>query len=316
MRASSLQAPASVGLIAPAGPPRDLDRLRAGIRALEQHGLDVQRYRPTFGPHGYLAGTDEERLAELNHFLRRTDVDALFCVRGGYGTLRLLEHIDFEAARCHPKLLIGYSDITALQLALLHKAGWASLSGPMVGVEWANLDRACAAQFWNLVRHGTPLTLTGPYGEHLHPVNPGETTGTLLGGNLTLVTKLIGTPFMPDLSGAILFLEEVGEPPYRLDGLFAHLRLSGILDQIGGLVLGGFTEWEADATYGRTAHDVLDEYTQRLSIPVASNLVYGHFPVKSAIPLGIQAKLSVNQHRGVLTMLEPLVRTSTDTVSH
>lgn len=309
MKALPLTLPAHIAVIAPAGPPKDLERLAAGMQVLKQRGFTIHTYRDTFGPHGYLAGTDQERVNELNHFLRRTDIDALFCVRGGYGTLRLLDHIDYDAARRHPKLLVGYSDITALQLALYHKTGWASLSGPMVGVEWADLDSACETQFWDLVAlpSNEPRQLYGPSGEALVPLNKGNVTGILLGGNLTMVTRLLGTPYLPDFSGSILFLEDVGEAPYRLDGLFAHLKLSGILDTIRGLVLGGFTDWETEASYGRTAQDVVQDYVQTLSIPVASNLHYGHFPIKIAVPIGIQANLSVTEDQASLSLLEPLV---------
>jgi len=169
LKASPLTSSAHIAVIAPAGPPKDLARLDAGLAALRQRGLTVHTYRETFGPHGYLAGTDQERVDELNHFLRRSDIDALFCVRGGYGTLRLLAQVDYEAAQAYPKVLIGYSDITALQLALYHRAGWASLSGPMVGVEWADLDAACEAQFWSLVAQATTGNLLGPSGESLTP---------------------------------------------------------------------------------------------------------------------------------------------------
>jgi muramoyltetrapeptide carboxypeptidase len=238
--------------------------------------------------------------------LRRPDIRALFCVRGGYGSLRLLPNLDYEAARCHPKLLVGYSDITALHLALFRKAGWVGLSGPMVAVEWPDPDPASETLFWNMVGGTAPYDIIGPDGEHLTPMRPGTVEGVLLGGNLTLITKLIGTPYLPVLDGAILFIEEVGEPPYRIDGMLAQLKLAGILDRLGGLVIGGLTGWEPDDPDKPTLsyETVLADYVETLSCPVATGLVYGHFPVKNTMPIGVQARLYVTSDTASLTVLE------------
>lgn len=299
-----------IAVVAPASPPRDPARLRAGIAHLERLGYAVEVGRSAFEPHGYLCGSDAERLEELNGYLRRDDVDALFCVRGGYGTLRLLPGVDYEAARAHPKLLVGYSDITGLHLALLARAGLPGLSGPMVAVEWGESDPASERLFWELAQGGTPGPLLGPGAEALVPLRPGEAEGLLVGGNLTLLTRLIGTPYLPELEGAILFLEEVGEQPYRIDGLLAQLRLAGHLDRLGGLVIGGITEAEPEP--GRpslTIDEVIGDYVRTLPCPVASGLVYGHFPVKNTLPVGVRGRLSVSSARAELHVLEPVVAT-------
>ena len=237
----------AIAAVAPASAPVSPDRLARGVAYLERLGYRVEVGRLGEGPQGYLAASDAARLRELNGALRRPDVQAIFCVRGGYGTLRLLPDVDYAAVRRHPKLVVGYSDVTALHLALYHKAGVTGLSGPMVGVEWGALDAASERLFWDLARGAAPRPLLGPGGEALQPVRPGTAEGVLLGGNLTLVTRLIGTPYLPDLMGALLFLEDVGEAPYRIDGLLAQLKLAGILDRLGGLVLGGFTEGDPPA---------------------------------------------------------------------
>jgi muramoyltetrapeptide carboxypeptidase len=308
-KAPALAAGSRVGLIAPAGPPLDPDRLAAGIAHLEARGLQVERLRPSFGPYGYLAGTDAERLAELNGFLRRNDVQALVCVRGGYGTLRLLPWLDYEAARRHPKLLIGYSDITALHLALYHKSGWVGLQGPMAAVEWPEPDPAWEALFWSMAQGQPANPLVGPHGEALQPVRHGVAEGPLLGGTLTLLCRLLGTPYLPDLHGAILFLEEVGEEPYRIDGLLAQLRLAGVLERLGGLVLGGFTEATPQHTRPTlTLDEVLDDYTRDLHLPVARGLAFGHFPVKLTLPVGVHARLDVTPSAAHLSLLEAPVQ--------
>ncbi|MEM1092978.1 MAG: LD-carboxypeptidase [Bacteroidota bacterium] len=299
---------ATVAVLAPASAPRDLERIEAGKATLAQR-YGLRFIDSPIAPVGYLANTDAARADAFNAAVANPAVDALFCVRGGYGTLRILDAINYETARAQPKLLVGYSDITALQLALYHNAGWSSLSGPMVAVEWPDPDEPSAGQFWQMATGVGAGPLIGPYGEQLAPVRAGEASGVLLGGNLSLVSKLIGTPYMPDLTGAILFLEEVGEEPYRIDGLFAHLKLSGILDALGGLVLGRFTEDTRPSTApGMTTADVIAHYTADLNVPVARNLTYGHVPVKNAMPMGVAARLNVTDETAELTLLETPVR--------
>jgi muramoyltetrapeptide carboxypeptidase len=299
-----------IGIAAPASLPADLDAIDRGIRTLEQRGFEVRRMRPRFERRGFFAGSDAVRIEEMNSLLRDPEVRAIIAVRGGYGTLRLLPHLDYEAARDHPKLLIGYSDITALQFALLSRAGVPSLSGPMVAVEWNDPDAPSEELFWTLTTGGGLGDLVHPSGEPLRAMRPGQVEGTLIGGNLSLITRLIGSPYLPDLDGAILFIEEVGEEPYRIDGMLAQLRLSGILDRIGGLVIGGLTEWEPDHDRPTLSLDeVLSDYVDLLDIPVATGLLYGHFPVKNTMPIGIRARLEVDTNRATLSLLEAVVET-------
>jgi len=294
-----------LGIVAPGSAPAEPSALEAGLKTLRSRGYVVacRPLPPT--PHGYLAGTDAERIDELNGFLRRPDVKALICVRGGYGALRLLPHLDYEAARAHPKLLIGYSDITALHMALYERAQWAGLAGPMAAVEWPDPDPASEVLFWDLATGATPSPLLGPAGERLVSYGPGEAEGVLLGGNLTLITRLIGTPYLPSLKGAILFLEEVAEPPYRIDGMLAQLRLSGAIEGLGGLILGGFTG--AESLPGKPSlslDDVIRDYFHDAPFPVATGLVHGHFPVKNTMPVGVRARLSVASSTAELHILE------------
>lgn len=303
-KAPSLISPAKVGIIAPASGPRDDHRFEDGLDGLRSVGLTPVMKRPSFDHVGYLAGTDEERLAEFNGFLTDAEVETLICVRGGYGVLRILDQIDFETARQHPKLLVGYSDITALQLALYKHAGWVSISGPMVAVEWHDPAGLACSSFLTLAG---PEPHPGPLDPHspLTTFVPGLAEGVLLGGNLSLITRLIGTPHLPDLSGAILFLEEVGESPYRVDGLLAHLQLAGILDSLAGVVLGGFTEAETEPGKPTlTMEQVFDDYFGDLGIPVCTDLRYGHFHEKVAVPIGVQCRLEAGAKTGSIMLLE------------
>ncbi len=297
----------TIGIVAPSSAPADAARLEAGLARLRASGFSIVCHRSSWESNGYLAGTDEVRLSELNEYLVRTDIHALLCVRGGFGALRILPGLDYASARRHPKLLIGYSDITALQLALYERAGWTSLAGPMAAVDWPEIDSATEALFHDLARGGTPDPLFGPSGESLQPVRPGTAEGTLLGGNLTLITHLIGTPYLPSLDGALLFLEEVGEAPYRIDGMLAHLRLSGILSRLGGVILGGFTEAEPLPGKPSLSLDaVFDHYFGSAPYPVARGLMHGHFPVKNTMPIGVRARLAVSESTAALSILEPV----------
>jgi muramoyltetrapeptide carboxypeptidase len=259
-------------------------------------------------PSGYLSGDDDDRLDELNDLLARDDLDAIFCLRGGFGLLRILDRVDYAAARANPKLVVGYSDITALHLALLAKAGLPGISGPMVAPDWSKIDEETERQFWSIAGGAAPVEILGPAGERLTGMRDGLYEGRLIGGNLSLVCALIGTPYLPDLGGAILFVEDVGEPPYRIDGLLARLRLSGMLGQLGGLVFGAFTDAEPAA--GRpslSVDEVLETYAGYVNGPVACGLVYGHFPKKSTLPIGVAAQLDVSGGFAALTVLESVV---------
>ncbi len=285
-----------------------MSRFHRGVERLEGRGYRVEVGRPSYRRRGYLCGTDAERLDEINRYLRRTDVKMLICARGGYGSLRLLPDLDYDAARAHPTLIVGYSDITALHLALYHHAGLPGLSGPMVAVEWHDPDPSSESLFWELARGATPDPLLGPSREELEPLREGSADGVLLGGNLAMVVRLIGTPYLPSLEGAILFAEDVGEEPYRIDAMLAQLRLSGVFDELGGLVLGAFTDWEPkEDTPTLSLDQVFEDYLTEVNFPVARGLIYGHFPVKNTLPVGVRARLQVTSTSARLGLLEPVV---------
>ncbi len=297
-----------VAVVAPASPP-DPEKLEAGIRRLEAAGLIVERGRTLSAHRGYLAGDDRLRANELNHYLQRTDIRAIFCARGGYGCLRLLPLLDYEAAAHAPKLLVGYSDITALHLALLHRARLPGLSGPMVAIDWPLLDDEAEQRFWELAQGiaPDPLPLIGSASPHV--LRPGVAEGQLVGGTLSVLVRLIGTPYLPDLTGAILFLEDIGEAPYRIDGMLAHLRLAGVLDQLAGLVLGYFTDCSpATSTPSLLLEEVFADYFGAAPYPVVTDFPYGHVPAKNTLPVGVQARLVADASGAWLSLLEPVVR--------
>lgn len=297
-----------IGIAAPAGPPLDDARLSKGLQNLTDLGIELVRPRDTYPTHGFLAGRDEERLDEFNALIARTDLDIILCVRGGYGTLRLLDQIDYAAARRHRKVLVGYSDITALQLALHEKAGWSGLSGAMVAVEWPDPSAAWITPWSRLLEGQTGVDL-GPVDESRPvPLVTGTTEARLLGGNLAMVTRLLGTPYLPSLDGAILFIEDVGEVPYRIDGMLAQLRLAGHLNRLAGAVIGQFTDAAPPENRPSfSVEEVLKHYFAQADYPVARNWNYGHFPLKTALPIGIRARLEVTGDAASLTTTEPLL---------
>lgn len=298
-----------VAVAAPASAALDAASADAGLAALAARGLTVEPGRARAVAHGFLAGTDDERADELNALLRRDDLDAIVCLRGGYGLLRLLDRIDYEAARAHPKLVVGYSDVTALLFALWAKAGVPGLSGPMVAPDWPHLDAETEAQFWRLAGGDAPVEIAGPGGERPAGLQGGDAEGTLLAGNLALVTALLGTPFLPDLTGAILVVEDVGEAPYRIDGMLARLRLAGVLERLGGVVFGLFTDC-APPTNRRsfTVDEVLADYARYVNGPVATGLLYGHVRRKATVPVGVRARLTVDGPDARLVALTPVAR--------
>jgi muramoyltetrapeptide carboxypeptidase len=286
-----LLAPGSrVALIAPAGPLRgegDLERAVASVRAFA--------WEPVVGEHvlerqSYLAGGDHYRLADLNRFASDDSIDAVWCIRGGYGAMRLLERIDYDTWRRYPKTLIGYSDITALHAAIGRHAGLVTFHGPTARAELTPFSRASLSAA--IVEGSNPC---GVAADAL-TLCFGRARGPLIGGNLALVASLIGTPYAPAFEGAILVLEDVNESVYRIDRMLTQLRLSGALEALAGIAFGQFTEIPAenDSDEGRPLLDLLQEVADRGSIPCLANIPVGHTTDQWTIPLGASAELDAD----------------------
>jgi muramoyltetrapeptide carboxypeptidase len=300
----SLSGSSRITVIAPASAPPDPQLYVDGVEALRQRGFDVDA-PATIIPLGYLAGPDEWRLEQLNGFLRDDAAEVAICARGGYGVLRLLPDVDYAAARARPKLLVGYSDITALQFALLARAGVPSIAGPMVAPDWSRMDPFSEDSFSRLAAGEAPIEVINPDGTPLYCIRDGSTEGLLIGGNLSMIAALLGSPYMPDLGGAILFLEEVGEPPYRVDRLFAQLKIAGVLERIGGLVLGAFTECAPlPDRPSLPLREVIHHYAGMVNGPVVAGLTFGHLRPKVSLPVGVPARLTAEGEIGALTILE------------
>lgn len=299
-----------IGIVSPASTPSAQEKIDKGVRYLEGLGYRVAIGRHVMAQYGYLAGTDEERAADVNDMLRNPTVRAVFALRGGYGTPRMLDLLDYRAARRDPKVFVGYSDITGLQLALLRKSGLVTFSGPMVAVEmWDQIDPFTEEHFWRMVCSGSRIgSILNPADKPLVAHNKGRASGILVGGNFSLLASLIGTPYLPNLRGAILVLEDVDEAPHRVDRMFAQLRHAGILKSIAGLVLGTFTDCvPSDPSKPHlTIEQVLQEAVGALKCPVLTNLQYGHIAKKVTIPFGVRATLDARA--GSLGVSEGAVR--------
>ena len=302
----------TIGIAAPASPSRDPEGVRFALETIESLGFHTRPARHLFDRNGYLAGEDAQRAADLNSLFADPEVDAIFCVRGGYGASRLLPLLDYNLIRTNPKVLMGYSDITALLLAIHAQTGLVTFHGPIAQQTYTpyTLSEFKKVLFDPL----TPFTLGAPppfersegrveKENRITTLVPGKALGRLIGGNLSLVAHLTGTPYMPDLSGAILFLEDVSEAVYAIDRMLTQLWLSGNLQKVAGIVFGKFTEHRASEwEQNRVEEDVLAERAKTLGIPAIRGLMIGHVPDQTIIPLGCMAELDASA--GTLTLLE------------
>ena len=285
-----------IGIIAPAGPVLESE-LQPGIQLLESFGHHVVLAPHLYHKQGYLAGDDNARLEDLHAMFSDSRVRAIFCARGGYGTLRILDRIDYGLLRDNPKIFVGYSDITALLLAIHKKTGLVTFHGPVIK-ELTKRSIGNLESFLNLVSSDglTELELAGG-----KPLKPGKAQGTLLGGNLSLICHLIGSPFMPLLKGAILFVEEKGEDLYRIDRMLTHLRLSGVLSESVGLIAGAFEDCGDRASIDRLLLDT----ASGLNIPVITGLPVGHGLINISLPIGLQT--TIDAETMTLRIMEPCV---------
>ncbi|MEW6511162.1 MAG: LD-carboxypeptidase [Bacteroidota bacterium] len=297
-----------IGIVAPASPLEDPSRLDLGVRYLEQLGYRTLTGDSVSHRAGYLAGTDDDRLNDFHAMFRNKNVKAVFCVRGGYGSPRLLSRIDYRLIARNPKILVGYSDITALHLAIWTKTGMVTFHGPMLGVDMAGeMDPFAEERFWRLVTSPERRRTIADGGIGAIALNHGLSSGRLLGGNLSLVVSILGTPFQPEFRRAILFLEEIGEEPYRVDRMLTQLRNAGILRKASGIGFGMFSDCgpKDPSKPSFTVDQVLREAASASHGPVLSGLPFGHDHRMITLPVGVRARLDAEA--GSLELLGPAV---------
>ena len=283
-----------IALIAPAG-PAELD-LNLATQWMHARGYQLRVYPGVWQRDGYLAGSDAERLRDLHDAFADDSVDAIFCLRGGYGCPRLLDGIDFELLRGHPKPFVGYSDITALHLAITRYAGFVTFHGPMLNADLlGNKQAPTESSLLHMLSGQQPPTLEHPLAYPLTTIASGCASGRLLGGNLSMICAVMGTAFELDGEGIILFIEDVNEPLYRVDRLLTHMRLAGKLDRLRGVLVGDVAGVE------RTALErLLTQELGGLGIPVLAGWRSGHCDPNLTLPMGAQVRLDADQQLLVL----------------
>lgn len=299
----------TIGICAPASPPASDTKLDQGIIYLEQLGFRIELGKNVLRKNGYLAGTDKQRAADLNSLFTNPNVKAIFTVRGGYGSHRILPLLDYKLIKRNPKIFVGYSDITAIQLALLTKCGLITFSGPMVAVEMSeNYSGKTEEQFWDcLMSTKPPSSIKGKNGDPTNIKKNKAATGRLLVGNLSLITALIGTPYFPSATNKILMLEDIEEKPYRIDRMLNQMKLAGIFKRLKGITLGDFHSCKPEkGKPSLTLERIFKETFKDYSFPVIDTVPFGHIDGSLSFPIGVRIRL--NGDKNSLKFLEAGVR--------
>lgn len=303
----------TVGLVAPAGPSSNDESVRYSVDLLRSLGFKVKEGKHVYDRDQYLAGADEDRASDVNAMFANDDVDAVFTLRGGYGTQRMLPYLDYDLIAKNPKVVIGSSDITGILIAIYQKTGLVGFHGPAAG---GNYSDYALSEFRKVLMEPSKRTRIGeapPFEQRAGRVEKtnrvtrftgGKAEGRLIGGNLTLVSTLMGTPYEPDFRDRVVFLEDVNEAPYRIDRMLTQLWLAGKLQSAAGIAFGKFTKTEDD---GNTfsIEEIIRRRCVPLGIPVVSGLMIGHIADKTTVPIGIMARL--DGEKGSLELLEAAV---------
>lgn len=289
----------TIGVITPAS-PGNLESAKQGILWLENQGFHVKLGKSVNQADGYLAGTDAERTADIHDMFAAPDVDGIICMRGGYGTMRLLEQLDYSLIQCHPKVFVGYSDITALHTSIGQRTGLVTFHGPMVSSDIGNdLTDYTGNALLRAITSAEPLGLIDNPPPFQAPefIVPGIAEGCLTGGNLSLITSTLGTPYEINTQGKIFCLEDVGEEPYRIDRMLTQLLLAGKLQEAAGIVVGVCADCDPKPDTKPPSiqlEEVLQERLGNLKKPILYQLHFGHTENQVTLPFGVTAILDTN----------------------
>jgi muramoyltetrapeptide carboxypeptidase len=305
----------TIGVIAPASAPPDPKSIDRSVAALEQLGFKARLAPNVRKCWGFLAGSDRDRASDLMRMFADRKVKAIICVRGGYGTARLLPLLDYQTIRANPKIFMGYSDITSLHCAFLVKSNLVSFHGPMLNSDFSKkecLGFTLQSFLKTLMQHSPPGSIRDGYKRKTIAIlRRGIASGPLIGGNLSLLCATLGTPYQPPFKNRILFIEDLDEVPYRFDRMLTQLLNAGLLQQVAGIAIGINANCRDPkarnaSEYRQTLEDVFRERLLPLGVPVVMGLPFGHIPLKATLPVGVRATLDAVA--GDLTIDEPAVK--------
>ncbi len=292
----------TVALISPCAAIFTEEPVNIAVEALEKCGLKVKKGKHLMASEGHLAGTDEQRAQDLHTAFADKQVSAIICLRGGSGAARILPLIDYNAIKNNPKIIVGYSDVTALLLSIYTKTGLITFHGQNGITSWSELARE---YYFGILFKNKKMEFLKPKisenewvqkKDRTRTIAPGIAEGRLIGGNLTVLCGILGSQFVPDFTGAILFLEDTNEALYRIDRLMSQLMLSGILNTISGFIFGHCTNCDPEKGYGSATFDeIMDHYIKPLSIPAFSGAMIGHIPSQFTLPVGGLVKMNAGE---------------------
>lgn len=305
IKPAALKAGDTVAISSPAGAVWDENQIEKFSDILKSFGFKVVIGKTLKEKFGYFAGSDELRATEINELFANKNIKGIFCMKGGWGCARILDKLDYKIIKDNPKVLIGFSDITALLLAITSKTGLVTFHGPVGNSGWNDFTKNI---FTNMVMTTKPFKFPeNPIGEDkIYTINPGKVSGELVGGNLTVLSALIGSDYLPNWKNKILFLEEAKEEPYSIDRMLTQLKLSGVLDSISGFVFGKCAKCLAEEPLKAfTFHEVILQHLQPLKIPAYYGAMIGHIENKLTVPLGINATMDAD--KGILSLEESSV---------
>jgi len=287
----------TLGIVAPAS-PFDRESFDAGLRVLESMDFNLVIPQSIFDKNGYLAGSDRHRADLLNQLFADPDIDGIICARGGYGAMRILPLLDVDAISSHPKVFVGFSDITVLLDFLVQRCHMVAFHGPTV-TTLGKADPSARDRFLLALSKPEPLSLSAVSSQ---VIQSGITAGRFFCGNLTLFCHLTGTPFQPDFSGGILLIEDQGEAPYRIDRMLTQMMMAGCFDGLAGLALGAFS----DCGSAGAVHRIVVDRLGGLNLPILAGFDVGHETVNMTLPVGLPVQLDT--YSGTLTFAGPAVR--------
>jgi len=283
-----------IGITAPAGAIYEPETIERITTKLAELGFRCKVGKTVYEHFGYLAGPDQMRADELMEFYQDTSIKAILTMRGGWGCARILDLLDYNIITQNPKILMGFSDITSLVNAVYLKTGIVTYHGPCGYSTWTDFSTGYVTK---AVVLGTPFTMKNPddYQTDLITLSPGKAEGELIGGNITVIVSMIGTPYEPDWQDKILFLEETNEEPYRIDRMFWQMKQAGIFEKVKGIVFGSFNKcFPEEPEKSFTLHEVLEQHFKGLSIPVYMGATFGHMSPKFTLPVGVLAEIDAD----------------------